>query len=52
MAQFSTRYIEKALEKSAGNVTQAARASGMERQSFQQIMRKYSIRSEPFRKVP
>jgi DNA-binding NtrC family response regulator len=50
LAQFSTRYLEKALEKSGGNVTQAAHASGMERQSFQQVMRKYSIRSDTFRK--
>lgn len=50
LAQFSTRYMEEALEKSGGNVTQAARASGLERQSFQQIMRKYGIRSDPFRK--
>ena len=50
MTQFSTRYVEKALENSGGNVTQAARASGLERQSFQQIMRKYGIRAEPFRK--
>jgi DNA-binding NtrC family response regulator len=50
LAQFSTRYMEQALEKSDGNVTQAAQASGLERQSFQQIMRKYGIRSESFRK--
>lgn len=50
LAQFSTRYLEKALEKSGGNVTQAAHASGMERQSFQQVMRKYGIRSDTFRK--
>jgi DNA-binding NtrC family response regulator len=50
MAQFSTRYVEKALQNAGGNVTRAARASGLERQSFQQIMRKYGIRAEPFRK--
>jgi len=50
LVQFSTRYLEKALEKSGGNVTQAARQSGMERQSFQQVMRKYGIRSNTFRK--
>ncbi|MEE4112772.1 MAG: helix-turn-helix domain-containing protein, partial [Desulfobacteraceae bacterium] len=48
--QFNTRYLEKALEKSGGNVTQAAHASGLERQSFQQIMRKYGVRSDAFRK--
>ena len=50
LAQFSIRYLEKALEKSGGNVTQAARQSGMERQSFQQVMRKYGIRSDAYRK--
>lgn len=50
LAQFTTRYLETALERSSGNVTQAAKASGLERQSFQQIMRKYGILSEPFRK--
>jgi DNA-binding NtrC family response regulator len=50
LTQFNTRYLEKALEKSGGNVTQAARASGLERQSFQQIMRKYGLRSDTFRK--
>jgi DNA-binding NtrC family response regulator len=50
LAQFSTRYLEEALRRSGGNVTRAARASGLERQSFQQIMRKYDIRSEVFRK--
>jgi DNA-binding NtrC family response regulator len=49
LAQFSTRYLKKALEKYGGNVTQAARASGLERQSFQQIMRKYGLRSDTFR---
>jgi len=50
LAQFSRRYLNAALEKSGGNVTRAARASGMERQSFQQVMKKYGIRSDMFRK--
>ncbi len=49
LSQFNQRYIREALEKTGGNVTQAARLSRIERQSFQQIMRKYDIRSEPFR---
>ena len=49
LSQFNRRYIHEALEKTAGNVTQAARRSQIERQSFQQIMRKYDIRSESFR---
>jgi transcriptional regulator of acetoin/glycerol metabolism len=47
---FNARYVQEALEKSGGNVTHAARASGIERQSFQQIMRKYGIRSDAFRR--
>ncbi len=49
LSQFNRRYIRAALEKTGGNVTQAARLSRIERQSFQQIMRKYDIRSESFR---
>jgi DNA-binding NtrC family response regulator len=43
LSQFNRRYIRSALEKTGGNVTQAARRSRIERQSFQQIMRKYDI---------
>jgi DNA-binding NtrC family response regulator len=49
LTQFNRRYIRKALEVTGGNVTRAARRSGIERQSFQQIMRKYDIRSDAFR---
>jgi DNA-binding NtrC family response regulator len=49
LSQFNRRYICEALEQAGGNVTQAARRSKIERQSFQQIMRKYDIRSESFR---
>ncbi|MFZ7128711.1 MAG: sigma-54-dependent transcriptional regulator [Desulfobacterales bacterium] len=48
--EFNHRYIREALEQSAGNVTHAAQSSGLERQSFQQIMRKCGIRSDNFRK--
>jgi len=50
LAQFSTRYLKEALRNTRGNVTRAAQASGLERQSFQQIMRKYGVRSDAFRK--
>ena len=49
LSQFNRRYIRKALEMTGGNVTRAAKRSRIERQSFQQIMRKYDIRSEAFR---
>ena len=50
MEQFNTVYIEKLLTKTGGNVTQAARMCGLERQSLQQVMKKYSVRSDKFRK--
>lgn len=50
LEEFNTRYVREALEKSGGNVTHAAQASGMERQSFQQIMRKCNIQSDTFRR--
>lgn len=50
MEHFTTKYIATHLEKTGGNVTEAARIAGLERQSFQHLMRKYNIRSEDFRK--
>ena len=50
MKHFTTKYITYHLEKTGGNVTEAARLGGIERQSFQHLMRKYNIRSEEFRK--
>jgi len=46
---FSVTYIKNILEKTDGNVTRAAREAGLERQSFQHLMRKYNIRSNDFR---
>jgi len=46
---FSVTYIRNILEKTDGNVTRAAREAGLERQSFQHLMRKYNIRSNDFR---
>ena len=37
------------LTLSKGNVTQAARSCGLERQALQQIMRRYGITAEPYR---
>jgi DNA-binding NtrC family response regulator len=51
MQAFNRRFLSLALERSEGNVTRAAEASGLERQSFQQLMRKSGIRSEDFRGV-
>ncbi len=46
---FSRRYVENLLFKTGGNVTQAARLAGLERQAFQRLMRQAGVRSEDFR---
>jgi DNA-binding NtrC family response regulator len=50
LTQFNADFIGNLLKISKGNVTQAARLCGLERQSLQQIMRRYGIKAEPFRK--
>ena len=44
MAQFTVSYLEHILDQADGNVTHAALKCGLERQSFQQIMKKYGVR--------
>jgi DNA-binding NtrC family response regulator len=46
---FNARYIGSRLAVSGGNVTQAARDCGLERQALQQIMRRYGIQAERYR---
>ncbi len=48
--RFTTAYLTQALKKSGGNVSSAARQSGIDRQAFQRLMRRYQIISEDFRK--
>ncbi len=48
--RFSRTYLTSALSATGGNVSAAARRSGMERQAFQRLMRRFGIRSEEFRK--
>ena len=50
LEKFNTRYVNRILEKTGGNVTQAARLCGLERQSLQHIMKKCGIRSDHFRR--
>lgn len=38
------KFIVQALEKSRGNVSQAARATGMQRSNFQNLIKKYGIK--------
>ncbi len=50
LVMFNNDYIGHLLEKTGGNVTQAARECGLERQALQQIMRRYNIRADAFRR--
>ena len=49
LSAFNAAYIGHMLTLSQGNVTQAAKACGLERQALQQIMRRYGITAEPYR---
>lgn len=46
---FEREYIENRLRDSHGNVTAAAHAAGIERQSFQRLMKKHGVNSDDFR---
>jgi DNA-binding NtrC family response regulator len=48
--RFNHEYIGSLLSRTGGNVTQAARQCGLERQALQQIIRRYGIRADDFRK--
>ena len=50
LQHFNQAYIGHLLAINKGNVTQAAHACGMERQALQQIMRRYGIDAEKYRK--
>jgi two-component system response regulator AtoC len=47
---FDRRFIKKLLTENRGNVTAASRIAGIERQSFQRLMKKYDIRADEFRR--
>ena len=49
LVNFNASYISNLLTKSSGNVTQAAKLCGLERQALQQIMRRHNIKAGPFR---
>lgn len=49
VTSFTQNYIRKQLMKTRGNVTRAAKNSGLERQALQQIMRRYKISADSFR---
>jgi transcriptional regulator with PAS, ATPase and Fis domain len=50
LQHFNAGYIGNLLAANNGNVTQAARSCGLERQSLQQIMRRYKVKADVFRK--
>jgi DNA-binding NtrC family response regulator len=49
LRRFHNEYIGRILAQTGGNVSQAAKLCGLERQALQQIMRRYEIKSEEFR---
>lgn len=49
---FSATYLANALQQNGGNVTAAAQASGMNRQAFQKLMRRFGLAAEKFRTQP
>lgn len=52
LKRFNTSYLGHCLQATAGNVTQAARMCGLERQALQQIMRRYQLNADPYRNNP
>ena len=49
LKEFNHCYIGDLLETTGGNVTQAAKKCGLERQALQQVMRRYDIDPSAFR---
>jgi DNA-binding NtrC family response regulator len=50
LLSFNRNYLGRLLNLNKGNVTQAAKSCGLERQALQQIMRRYGISADDFRK--
>ena len=50
LKQFNHDYLGHLLTINNGNVTQTARQCGLERQALQQIMRRYQIKADEYRK--
>ncbi|MBI4595164.1 MAG: sigma-54-dependent Fis family transcriptional regulator [Candidatus Tectomicrobia bacterium] len=49
LSEFNRRYVQQALIRCDGNVSKAARLCQIERQYFQQLMKKTALRSEDYR---
>ena len=50
LKDFNYNYINFLLQANSGNITRAARQCGLERQALQQIMRRYGIKADGFRR--
>ncbi|NWG75241.1 MAG: sigma-54-dependent Fis family transcriptional regulator, partial [Rubrivivax sp.] len=50
LVRFHEGFIGQLLTDTGGNVTQAARLCGLERQALQQLMRRYGIRADAYRR--
>jgi DNA-binding NtrC family response regulator len=50
LSHFNHEYLSRLLTRHQGNVTHAAKQCGLERQALQQIMRRYRIKADQFRK--
>jgi DNA-binding NtrC family response regulator len=47
---FETQYLSQLLSETGGNVSEAARRSGMKRSAFQRLMARYGLQTVEFRK--
>ncbi|TYT75502.1 sigma-54-dependent Fis family transcriptional regulator [Desulfobotulus mexicanus] len=49
LSRFTRKYLDHLLKKTSGNISQAARLSGIQRQSLQKIIRRYRMDAESYR---
>ena len=49
LISFNHEYLSNLLRQHQGNVTHAARSCGLERQTLQQILRRYGLKADEFR---
>ncbi|NOY69373.1 MAG: sigma-54-dependent Fis family transcriptional regulator [Deltaproteobacteria bacterium] len=50
LEKFNLSYLDELLSAYEGNVTQAAKSCGLERQALQQILRRYNLSADKYRK--
>jgi DNA-binding NtrC family response regulator len=48
LAAFDRRYLEAQMHRAKGNVTAAARASGMDRANFRRLLKRYRVQATAF----